>query len=523
MKIQISLITILSLIIGTYTTTVAQEISIDKLSFKTPFEEYVFKNHNTLSSLELLLAISPNMDEAKALDIKKQIHEFEEKLKNKKFELKKESKKVKTLFDETHYLFLEKYHDVANFDEIFANKTFNCVSGSALYALILDDFNIPYAIKESPTHVYLVVNPNSSHIVLESTRPDIGFIDKSDHYIKSVMDQLIDLKQLTKDEVKTKGYRTAYNDYFFSEDTIPTKALASIQYSNEAITLMEEEKHEEALNSAYKAQYLNESPSNAYIITMILNNNMIDNELNDSIDFSRVVEYSNFTNNNADYIEALHTQKINSKIFQEGDLEFAENITNYFINNLKDSNLITSIEVNYLMLLADYYQAKADWDNSITYASKAYTLNPSNVRLQGLIGISINNKNVGKAFSQDILDELLGYKATYPFLADHSMVNNMISSSSIYLALKYLSDRKISKSVETMAIFEDLINTQQDKISFNEEFVAQYYKQLCEYYFQVNKYSKGSQAIKRGLTIIPNNELLNSRKSVLKRAGYYKD
>jgi len=499
----------------------AQNIEFEKLTFKTPFEEHIFKNHNSSSALELLLAISPDMDTARYNQIKQSIIDFEDNLRYKKFETKKESKKVKTLFDETHSLFLGKYEDIVNFGDVFTLKTFNCVSGTALYALVLEDFNIPYVIKESPTHVYIVVNPDESHIVLESTRPDIGFIDKSDHYIKNIIEQLIELKQISKSEVNSKGYRKTYNDYFFSEDVITLKALASIQYSNEAIELIDKENLEDALNAIYKAQYLNESPSNLYIITNILSQFISENDLNDSTDFSKIVEYSNIVKANEEYIEALHAQKCYSLIIEEGNLEPAKNMTDYFVSNLTDSNLRESIELNYIIQLADYYQAKGDWEQSIHYAERAYRVNPNNVKLHRLISISINNKNVGKSFSQDLLDELIEYKEQFAFLKDHTMINNMTSNTSTYLAVNFLMNREITKSLNAIKIFEELVEEHKDKISFREPMIAGYYIQLCEYYFQINKYSKGCQAIKSGLKILPNNENLLKKKNVLVRAGYY--
>lgn len=521
MKKYISSIAIISLILGSQTISSAQTIEFEKLDFKTPFEEQVFRDYKSANSLDLLLAISPKMNKEKADGIKQKILSFEEELKQKKFESKKEAKKIKTLFDLTHSSFLGKYEDVVNFGDIFTTKTFNCVSGSGLYAIILDDFNIPYAIKESPTHVYIVVNPDESHIVLESTLPGMGFIDKSDHYVKSIVDQLVELKQMTQEEVDRVGYRNMYNAHFFSEDVISMLALASIQYSNEAISYLDEDDTEKALESIYKAQYLYESKSNEYILTSILGSLVSENTLKDSNEFKQIVEYSNVVNTNSEYIIALYKEKAYNKIFNEGDIEFAGQMTNYLTTNLKDTNIVQEITFNHNLQLAGYYQAKSEWLKSLEYASIAHKLNPKNVSLENLITVSINNSQMGKTTTQKTLDELLSYRKQYPFLEGNSMLMNLITRQSSFLAIDYFRKYDLKNSAKAIDIAEDMVKTYKDKVNYNEDLLSEYYTRLCEYYFQKNQYKRGSQAIKDGLEILPDNKQLQDKRSLLKRAGYY--
>lgn len=521
MKIQLYICTLFSLIQGLTSTTEAQQVKLKQLTFKSAFEKEVFTNHSTASPLELFLAISPEMTSDKVLSINREIKSFVDQLKLKKFESKKEHKKIKTLFDQTHASFLTKYEDVVNFGEIFNNKSFNCVSGSALYALILNDFKIPYVIKESPTHIYVVVNPNGSHIVLESTLPNVGFIDQSDHYIKNVLDQLIELKLLTQDEVDRVGYRSMYNNYFFSEDTISIRALASIQYSNEAISYIEEDNNEKAIESIFKAQFLYESKSNHYILTTLLGNALNNNKLEDSTEFSQIVEYSNYVHTNSDYIVALYKDKAYEKIFNEGEIEFVESMTNYFTTHLLDTSIIEEINFNYNLQKAGYYQAKSEWEKSLEYAEKAYQINPKNVNIENIITVSINNSQMGKQITQKSLDELMGYQKKFSFLEGNSMLINLLTRQSSYLAIDYLRKKDLAKSKASIKITEELIKKYQDKVNYNEDLLVEYYFHLSEYYYQRDQYSKGSQAIKNGLILFPNNEILKKRRNLLTRAGYY--
>lgn len=41
-----------------------------------------------------------------------------------------------------------------------------------LYAMVFDELNIPYKVKASSNHVYLVANPGPKSIVVKTTNPD---------------------------------------------------------------------------------------------------------------------------------------------------------------------------------------------------------------------------------------------------------------------------------------------------------------------------------------------------------------
>ena len=83
---------------------------------------------------------------------------------------KHERKRIKRIYNTIHNTFLEKYNIEAHFSDIFINGNYNCVSATALYSYVFESLEIPYKIKETPTHVYLVVYPKSYKIYIEIER-----------------------------------------------------------------------------------------------------------------------------------------------------------------------------------------------------------------------------------------------------------------------------------------------------------------------------------------------------------------
>ncbi len=84
---------------------------------------------------------------------------------------------IRKIFFKSQRLFLRAYENYVTLGELFGPKgKFDCVTGTALYALMLDALDIDYSIKETDFHVYLLVHLEDRDILLESTDPVDGFI-----------------------------------------------------------------------------------------------------------------------------------------------------------------------------------------------------------------------------------------------------------------------------------------------------------------------------------------------------------
>lgn len=83
---------------------------------------------------------------------------------------------LKHIFYKTHNKFLKSYEMHASFDDVLSFGTYDCVSGTFIYALILDHFNYDYKIHESAFHVNLSVTIGEKEFFFEATDPVNGFI-----------------------------------------------------------------------------------------------------------------------------------------------------------------------------------------------------------------------------------------------------------------------------------------------------------------------------------------------------------
>ena len=163
---------------------------------------------------------------------------------------KREKKRVKFIYNEIHARFLKKYDEKSFFTDIFKNGNYNCVTASAIYSYVFDRLNIPYHVKEAPSHVYLIAYPKTLKIYLETTMPGAsGFISPKESEIKKIVDELVSLKLISQQELQSKGYNRAYQEYFYGKESVPKSSLVGMQYYNKSFF--------DYANNDYKSAYKN--------------------------------------------------------------------------------------------------------------------------------------------------------------------------------------------------------------------------------------------------------------------------
>ncbi|MGD1890410.1 MAG: hypothetical protein ACFB15_07420 [Cyclobacteriaceae bacterium] len=84
---------------------------------------------------------------------------------------------LRYMFYYIHRKHLKRYKQYSLLTDVMKNGSYDCVSGSALYALMLEEYGFSYQIWEMDYHVYLTVSVDDMTFVLETTDPVHGFIE----------------------------------------------------------------------------------------------------------------------------------------------------------------------------------------------------------------------------------------------------------------------------------------------------------------------------------------------------------
>lgn len=140
------------------------------------------------------------------------------------------------IFFLTHQELLRKYQQISNLSSTIKKGKYDCVTGTAVYAILLDRYEISYALFETKEHVYLRGEFLGEEFIFESTYPEDGFITGTEK-ISEFEWQFSALH--TKDlEVKSPqvlgGISLELSTKTF-RNTIDLRQLAGLQYYNDAI------------------------------------------------------------------------------------------------------------------------------------------------------------------------------------------------------------------------------------------------------------------------------------------------
>lgn len=169
-----------------------------------------------------------------------------EKFRHRKERYSSEEQWLENIFYQVHRKYLKHYKTFSTIPDLFERGTYDCVSGTALYALICELLFVPYAIRETEYHIYLLALVDGKKVLIESTDPVYGFVSQPD-----TVQSLI---KVYHEERASKDIKWPANS---SVDWIQ---LAGLQYFNKAVQFYNNKNFSHALSYLDKAmQYYRSS------------------------------------------------------------------------------------------------------------------------------------------------------------------------------------------------------------------------------------------------------------------------
>ena len=157
------------------------------------------------------------------------ISAFINKLDEKKSSFKNDHDFLHYLFVKTHQKLLKNYTEYCSFSALVKDGTYNCLTGTALYAILLDQMGIDYKIIETNYHIFLIASTTKGEILFEATDPINGFVDSE----KKIEQRISTYKQ---NEIVTADQSKSYYKYSFSlYNTVSMTQLLGLMYYNLSI------------------------------------------------------------------------------------------------------------------------------------------------------------------------------------------------------------------------------------------------------------------------------------------------
>ena len=190
------------------------------------------QDNNAAVSAEMFALFMAVQDDLPTNEVKvfwKELADFTAALQQKKARYKDEEAFVKYLFYKVHRHYLKRYRYQTNLYQLFDKGYYDCVTGTALYAMLLDAMHIQYQIHETPFHVYMVAYTGKDSVLLESTDPQ-GFISGN----KAIASALKMYSKSAESSQANQEQQT-YEYNFNINEHIDLQQLAGLNYFNQAV------------------------------------------------------------------------------------------------------------------------------------------------------------------------------------------------------------------------------------------------------------------------------------------------
>ena len=480
---------------------------------KEAFLEYFDGEENDF--LKLFIAKDGKITNTEYLKYLTNFNKYVSILKTDKNSTKPNKKKVKYYFKRIHDDYLVKYERIIFFPNIFKNGYYNCVTGSIFYSLIFEELKLPYTIKVSPVHTYVVAYPNRESIIVETTAPLKGYFVFNESFKQNYVKYLKDNKLISIQEYNSSSADLLFDKYYFKEKDITLKEMVGIQYSNDAIEKIQNQKFEEAFYELEKAYLFYPSDEIVYLLyycaAMVID--MQDFSDLKYVDFLyKIARYKRY-GINREQIVGEFGRITQNQLNYKGQYDLYDEIFVKLYNNLEDENTKKEISFIYNYEKAKLFIRNEKSVKAFSHIEEALKIRPKHLDLQTMFLYALANKYEPSDFNDENLNKIESYGEKIPVLKDNSIYCDMVCDAYIYIAIQNYEEGNLDKAVKYHSKFTEYINNNSDYTNY-EYNVSRLYSSAAVYYFRKGYTKKAKSIILEGLKLVPESYELKQRLKV---------
>ena len=495
-------------------------VKTDELAYTSSFEESVFNAYLTNNSSDYFAlflcidsSITTSIAEKYRSDLIGQVGKFQ----GEYYREMNPKKKVQKIYTEIHENMLDKYVLYVPFSSIFKNKEYHCVSSSMLFALVFSSLDIPFDIRVIPNHVYLVAYPESLYITVETTDPLNGTLVYDETFKAKFVEYLRDAKLIGKDEYNSTGTNELFEKYFNQTDTVPMQALASYQYRNMILELINERKYDLASQYQEKAWLLLPDPTNTYLL---MNCWLLSYTSKNKDDFQAVEilgKLSRFCGHgiSTDVIMGEFAQITQRQLIYNGEVLLYDSSYYELMNYIADSSLRDEISFLYNFERGRLLFNQMEYPEALPYNQKAYSLKPKNEDAKHNFLFSLMN-----TYENEPPDKRLvlvnDISTQLPSLLDDNLFCQLRLTTYLELIDKSFYEKNISSGEKYMKEFETIYPQRNSKYSLIDEYIETAYGTAASYYFKTGQSPKSRAVLEKGLLYVPGSYPLKNRLNAVK-------
>ncbi len=425
---------------------------------------------------------------------------------------------------------IEKFNYNLNipFYRIFEDGTYNCVTASMLYAIIFHKLNIDYEIRQTPTHVYLVAEPQTLNITIETTTPTFGYIIHDDKFKQTYVDYLVKNKIIKKEEVEQSNTADLFNKYFFKDNSISLTHLVSLLFYNKGIEQVQKDAFHEALNYFEVAYFIYPSAPIKFFLQECTKQVVIEdvNSHKQNIDYVIKLAKLPDADNNA-LIRELYGDMTTNLTDKNPDLARYKEESEKLFAVIRDTALLNDLHYQYYMAMGINSYYNNDDMKAIDYLHKLQLIYPNSVRVKAMMEDVVGRmiSKWGEKFDdediepQEAADSLMRWALEYPEIQNQQQFKLLLTY--VYGETAY----DLFEDGDKASIDSYLLNFNKNVEAntygeLKDAIVAAVYDAAQRYFISKNKYALAKDYIQKGLKLSPNNTELLDKLKLITGSGY---
>lgn len=514
---MIKKILVLLIVILNFDTSQGQEF--DTTLYNSLFEANLFEaiiDSAEIDPLDLLIAIDYSDDSI--IDLRTKLEGLKKEMNEKNIRSKSAKKQIKEIYKNVHSDLLEKYVENIYFSQIFNNGEYNCVSASALYALLLDDYSINYQIKETPTHVYLVADPLGDPTLIESTLPKNGILYFDEAFKKDFIQYLQKNKLISQKEYESKSLNELFDEYYNNDKNINIYELAALQYYNKGVFYIQDEDYYNAQKNFKKAYTIYPSTTIQYMYSATLGE-LLNQQVLEKVYHGETL--AEFLNLNAQSSESLSLGLeyfeiiANELVINHPQIETFEKYYADFVSQMSDTLNISDFKVLYYLKLSYYDYANGFFSDALKKLEKAYVSNPENLQIRLLVSEISAKYMITDRNHKSMIDVMEYYFAVFPFLLENANYQEYYTYSYLRVIRTEYNRNDLKEGKLFLDRFKELLSESPD-LFLNEYAVEDCFVAVSLSYLKNGDINNAINYINEGLEYYPESDKLKDVSKSLK-------
>jgi hypothetical protein len=490
----------------------------DSLLYRSAFERsqvrHAVSNEQKADFFSLFASI--DSDSIETVKYASKLNNFYDLMASKQVGLKAGKQKAKLLFKEVHNYFFKKYEENVFFSKIFREGIYNCVTASMLYAIVLTHYDVPFEIKETPTHVYLVAFPGSDNIMFETTSPK-GFYVPDERFKREYVAGLVQLKFTSQEYVDQIGSAKAFNEFYYSKGNISLRELAGIQYYNQSVGYHTVDNVDDAVKSIMKTTLLHPSEKNNYYKLSLLGSKLSNSTMNTPQDILYLCEYANASKDlqEKNHVLSFFGNMLDTHLIKQGNDSLINSAYNIISANFKDESIKREIEFTYNLGLTYWHSTNSNFDESINCAKRAYAINSKDARLHELILRSVIFKTEKLKGNKQSIGQLEQYAADFPHLKSNKVFKSMLAYQHAFQAYSEFLANNETEGYAHMNSMEKQLEELKDDSIVGQDLIGMVYAEAGAFHFRKKNYKMAKEIILTGLKRAPDHGELKERLEIV--------